>query len=283
LDTAVSIVVPAYNEERRLGDSLPRLVSWLAHNPEAELILVDDGSEDRTHDVARELLLGEPGASVLRLPWHSGKGAAVKLGISVARGDAVVFMDADLATDLADLPKLVHALERADVIIGSRNHGKSFVSGRTLTRSALNKAFALYARRVAGVEASDSQCGFKALRSPVAKLLASQARLNGLAFDVEILVLARKLGFRVVEVPVRWRDVTGGSVSVFRDSTSMLVDVMRVRADRRAVPPLNPFEVASGRAAYRHARPRHPLDAALGESPPVSKNGAGVRSSLPLG
>ena len=274
MDTAVSIVVPAYNEDRRLGNSLPPLVSWLAHNPQAELIVVDDGSRDRTHEVAWELLRDQPAASLLRLPWHSGKGAAVKLGISAARGDAVVFMDADLATDLADLPKLVHALERADVIIGSRNHGKSYVSGRSLTRSALNKAFALYAQRMTGIEASDSQCGFKALRSPVAKLLASQARLNGLAFDVEILVLARKLGFRVVEVPVRWRDVTGGSVNLIRDSTSMLLDVMRVRADRRSVAALNPFEVAAGRAAYRHRR---------SAAPPAPTNGNGsARSGVPL-
>ena len=282
MDSAVSIVVPAYNEERRLGESLPSLLSWLAHHPDVELIVVDDGSSDCTHEVAWKHLRGVSSASVLRLPWHAGKGAAIKLGISVARAEAVVFMDADLATDLVDLPKLVGALAHADVIIGSRNHGGSVVSGRTLTRSALNKAFTAYAKRMTGIEASDSQCGFKALRSPVAKLLASQSRLNGLAFDVEILVLARKLGFRVVEVPVRWRDVEGGKVSLIRDSTSMLFDVLRVRADRRAVAPLNPFEVACGRAAFREHRVDHPLDEALAESLPANGNGGRPPSGLPL-
>jgi glycosyltransferase involved in cell wall biosynthesis len=247
-------VVPAYNEEVRLGDSLPRLVSWLEVHPDAEVILVDDGSADRTCSMAWSHLGSVPRTSVLRLPWHAGKGAAVKLGISVARGDVIVFMDADLATDLDDVHKLVHGLQDADVAIGSRNLASSVVSGRSLLRAALNRAFAAYTRRMTGIAVTDTQCGFKALRSPVAKLLAGLAHLDGFAFDVEILVLASRLGYRIVEVPVRWQDVRGGKINLIRDPAAMLVDVAKVRAQRYAVRATAPFNGALGEAAYVHPR-----------------------------
>jgi glycosyltransferase involved in cell wall biosynthesis len=226
----LSIVLPAYNEEDRLNQSLPRLVAAASSIREAEIVLVDDGSSDATAEVALMHLRGLPHATVYRLPWNLGKGAALRLGVSVAKGDAIVFMDADLAGDVGDLPKLVGGLEGADIVVGSRLLPDSEVSGKSLLRRALSRAFITQARAVTGLGVRDPQCGFKAYRAEVAKLLFGLSKLDGFAFDVEILVLARRLGYRVVEVPIAWQAVAGGRVRLLRDSQRMFIDVLKTGA-----------------------------------------------------
>jgi glycosyltransferase involved in cell wall biosynthesis len=248
----LSIVLPAYNEEKRLNQSLPRLLAG-AGMDDTEVVLVDDGSRDATAEVAfanlrdvphsnvlrlpwnvaAELLRDVPGGRVIRLPFNCGKGAAIRVGVAAAVGEAIVFMDADLAGDVDDLPKLVGGLERADVVVGSRLLPESVVSGKSLMRRALSRAFSTQARAVAGVGVRDPQCGFKAFRAEVAKLLFGLSKLDGFAFDVEILVLARRLGYRIVEVPIAWEAVAGGCVRPLRDSRQMFVDVLKTGARHR--------------------------------------------------
>lgn len=225
----LSVVIPAYNEERRLAASLPRLVNAMARLPDAEVLLIDDGSSDATAAVATANLAMLPNATLFKLPWNLGKGAALRLGVSMAKGDAIVFMDADLAGDVADLPKVVGALDHADVVVGSRLMSESVVTGKSLPRRLVSSAFSHQARFVTGVRVRDPQCGFKAFRADIGKLLFGLSKLDGYAFDVEILVLARQLGYRVAEVPIAWRDVDGSRVRPVRDPLGMSLDVLRAR------------------------------------------------------
>ncbi|MBV8161555.1 MAG: glycosyltransferase family 2 protein [Acidimicrobiia bacterium] len=227
--SALSVVVPAYNEAGRLSASLPPLVD-LAGDVGAELIVVDDGSDDDTAGVAAAHLAGLPGAMVVRLALNSGKGAAVRAGVAHARGRSIVFMDADLATDLGDLPALLDALETADVAIGSRDAPGAVVEGASATRAHMGRTFNRLARAVTGLTLRDTQCGFKAFRAPVAQLLFHLGVVDGFAFDVEILALARRMGYRVAEVPVHWHAIDDSRVDVVRDPARMLRDVLLTQA-----------------------------------------------------
>lgn len=224
-----TIVIPAFNEAERFALSLPRLRSEFEGKAEVEVVIVDDGSLDRTSATTRSMLEGWRGARLLRLPWNGGKGAAVRAGVTMASGESVVFMDADLSADLDDLPRLVEALRYADVAVGSRMLADSEVTYETKTRRITSKIFNDAACAIAGVWASDTQCGFKAFRTPTAKILFHLADVDGFAFDVEILALARLLGFRVTEVPVRWVERPGSRVKPIKDPALMLRDVLRTR------------------------------------------------------
>jgi glycosyltransferase involved in cell wall biosynthesis len=228
-EVPVTVVIPAYNEARRLTSTVPALLHdrrWPAH---AELLLVDDGSHDATAAIGHELLRDVPGARLLQLPWHAGKGSAVGLGVAAARGRKVVFMDADLATDLDALPDMLTALDHADVVVGTRVHPEAVVSGRTPARELLHRAFRMQVRRLTGVRSSDPQCGFKGFRTDAAKVLFHLARTDGFGFDVEILMLAQRLGLHVAELPVSWRAMDGSKVRVLPDAARMSVEVMRAR------------------------------------------------------
>jgi glycosyltransferase involved in cell wall biosynthesis len=222
-------VVPAYNEARRLKTSLPPLLDVIS-DAQAELIVVDDGSEDDTAEVAASYLAGVPGSKLVRLALNSGKGAAVRAGVAHARGRSIVFMDADLATDLGDLPALVDALEGSEVAIGSRVIEGATVDGASSARAHMGRTFNRVARAVTGLDLGDTQCGFKAFRAPVAQLLFHLGVVDGFAFDVEILALARRMGYRVAEVPVHWHAVEDSRVDVVRDPARMVRDVLLTQA-----------------------------------------------------
>ncbi len=225
----VSIVIPAYNEAGRLAASLPNLRERLRLDQRVELIVVDDGSTDATAEIALEHLRDWPESKLVRLPWNGGKGSAVRAGVSMAGGDAVVFMDADLSADVADLPQLIRALEHADIALGSRQVAGSKASYDRSLRRVTSKLFNDVACAIVGIAASDTQCGFKAFRTPVAKMLFHLSEIDGFAFDVELLALAELLGFRVVEVPVGWQEASGSRVRPIRDALLMLRDVVRTR------------------------------------------------------
>lgn len=223
----VSVVIPAFNEARRLPGSLPVLEDMLRRYPGAELIVVDDGSTDGTARAANELLRGVPDSQVISLPRNYGKGAAIRVGVAAAAGEAIVFMDADLASDVADLPALLAALEDAEVAVGSRRVGGG--ADRTATRRLGSWAFNQLTRSLTALDLADTQCGFKAFRRTEAKILFSLSRAAGFGFDVEVLALARSLGYRIAEVPVRWTEAPNGTFSVVRHTPTMLADLVRAR------------------------------------------------------
>lgn len=223
---SLSIVIPAFNESARLRSTLPVLIAHVADR-DAEIIVVDDGSDDDTALVAGAIL-GTFSGQVIRLPENRGKGAAVRAGVAAARGEAVLFMDADLATDLEALPTVLKALEDADVVVGSRAVDGAIVYQGTRERALMGRAFNRMVRMLTGLEVHDTQCGFKAFRARVAKLLFAMSRVDGFAFDAEMLDYARILGFRIAEVPVVWTAVRGSSVRPVRDSAVAAWALLRI-------------------------------------------------------
>ena len=224
---ALSVVIPAYNESARIGATLRALASVTADR-DVEVIVVDDGSTDDTAVLAEELLGPSNRSRVLRQERNRGKGAAVRAGVMDARGDAILYMDADLATDLEALPRFLDELRVADVVVGSRSVVGAVVEQGTWDRALMGRAFNALARASTRVPIHDTQCGFKAFRSTAARNLFTLARSDKFAFDVEILVLAQRLGYQVLERPVRWTAVDGSSVRRVTDSTRAAIDVLRI-------------------------------------------------------
>jgi hypothetical protein len=235
--TSLSLVIPAYNEADRLSSGLRRLVDELPADG-TEILVIDDGSTDNTAEVARRNLASWPQHSVVSLPRNSGKGAAVRAGVVRARGDVIAFIDADMATDPRDLSRLIDGLEGNHVAVGSRSLDGSVVDDRSAHRTAMTQVFGLLVGSLMDLPMSDTQCGFKAFKGSIAKLLFHGSRVDSYAFDVEVLNLAVRLGLRTQEVPVRWTDMSGSHVRPIRDAVQMLTDVARTRRNWRIQPPM---------------------------------------------
>ncbi len=228
----LSIVVPAYNEERRIGASLEKILAYLARKPfAAEVVVVDDGSSDRTTGVAREALEGRLPFRLVRFDENRGKGAAVKAGVLASAGQAVLFTDADLSAPIEELDTFLLELDKGfDVVIGSRAiPGCDIRVPQARHRQALGRFFNRLVRLFVMKGCRDTQCGFKLFRREAALDLFTRLRTAGFAFDVEILLLARKLGYRIAEVPVVWCDSRPSRVGILRGSWGMLTDLFRIR------------------------------------------------------
>jgi dolichyl-phosphate beta-glucosyltransferase len=231
----LAIVVPAFNEERRLGalfDALERDADRVADAARfrlEEVIVVDDGSTDATGRLLAEYDLGGR-LRIVRLTRNEGKGAAVREGMHRAQADFALVTDVDLSTPLDDLATLAAAhAEGADVAIGSRALDSSRVLVRQPAyREAMGKAFNLALRILTGLPHRDTQCGFKLFRLETARTLFDQQRVRGFAYDAEICVLARQRGLRVVEVPVRWTNHPDTRVKLFTSSSQMGIDLLRI-------------------------------------------------------
>ncbi len=228
----LSVVIPAFNEERRLPDTLTRLASYLRSHPEllpAEIIVVDDGSTDRTAAIVGELV-GETELAVRleTLGVNRGKGAAVRRGLGISRGRWVLISDADLASPIEELEKLQAA--GADLAVGSRALKRELIARRQpLARDVLGRCFNVFLRVLGLSSLRDTQCGFKLLRGDLARTLARELTLDGFAFDVELLARATRRGATVVEVPVRWYHVEESRVRPLRHGLAMVRDALRLR------------------------------------------------------
>jgi dolichyl-phosphate beta-glucosyltransferase len=225
----LSLVIPAYNEEARLGATLQRVRGWLdSRGLRAEILVVDDGSGDRTASIASAALDGTPG-SVLGGEPNRGKGYAVRRGLLAARGRTVLITDADLSTPIEEYDKLADVMRRhgLHVAIGSRAlHGSQ---GQNPLRQLMGKTFNRIMRGVTGLPFQDTQCGFKLLDRAATRPIAERMVVDRFAFDVELLYLCRRAGLRVEEVPVVWRNASGSKVSLLGDPLNMLWDVARLR------------------------------------------------------
>jgi len=219
----LSIVIPAYNEEVRLGTTLERLRMEL---PTAEIVVVDDGSHDRTSEIARE-----GGARVIRYPLNRGKGFALRTGMMAAAGDPILFSDADLSTPIQEASRLEERLESGfHVAIGSRKlPGAQLLKRQPFFREILGKGFTLLSQLSLGVRVSDFTCGFKMFTRACARDLFARLTIDRWGFDCEILFLARRLGYRVVEVPVAWANDVQTRVNLARDVMQSFLDLVRIR------------------------------------------------------
>lgn len=229
---SLSIVIPAYDEAERLPTTLDALRARFGGTA-TEVVVADDGSTDATAAIAAAATTDELPVTVVRLGRNRGKGAAVRAGVAASAGDAVLCMDADLATDLRDVDAFLARLADADVVVGSRAVAGAQVHNTTVLRTIMGRTFNGMVRIVARLDVHDSQCGFKAFRGDAARLLFSLAEVDGFAFDPEVLVMARILGYRIVEVPVDWTAVDGSRVRPLRDSLVTGVALLRIVARHR--------------------------------------------------
>jgi dolichyl-phosphate beta-glucosyltransferase len=230
-----SVVIPAYNEAQRLPPYLERVVAYFEGRDEPyEIVVVDDGSTDGTADLVEARRLGA--VRVLRLRPNMGKGAAVREGMLAARGAYRLFADADGATPIEELKRLEPVLVAgADVVIGSRVLVDSSVSVTTRPhRVAAGRVFNWLVARMGLRGVADSQCGFKAFTASAAGRLFDALSTRGFGFDVELLLLAKAMGFQVVEVAVNWTDQDGSKVGVFRHGPGMLWQILTARHKARS-------------------------------------------------
>jgi glycosyltransferase involved in cell wall biosynthesis len=236
---SLSIVIPAYNEAVRLGNSLRTIVAYLRENwPDAELIVVDDGSSDNTAALARQAFedSGNLRTSVISYKSNLGKGRAVRLGLLAARGDVALFTDADLSTPITETPKVIEPILRGecDLTFGSRAIDRRLIGKhQPWRREQGGRVFNLAVRLATGVPFWDTQCGFKAFRMSVCRPLVEAATVDRFGFDVELIYLAYRAGLRLREIPVRWDHIDGSKVNLFGDSIKMLNEVALIRQQAR--------------------------------------------------
>ena len=235
----LSIVIPAFNEERRLGKTLDILNAWIsAQSFSVEVLVVDDGSRDATVKLVRDFIDAHPSfpLKLLQNPRNSGKGAAVRNGVLASTGDWVLFSDADLSTPIEEYAKLRAAASKsgADLIIGSRAVDRSLVGKhQSFAREAAGRFFNLLMRSATGLNVQDTQCGFKLMRGPIGRRIFSVQKLDGFSFDVEMLVIANQNAHAIAEVPVRWFNADDSKVTLANGLRSFS-DLLTIAANRRS-------------------------------------------------
>jgi dolichyl-phosphate beta-glucosyltransferase len=241
MSVSLSLILPAYNEAQRLPPFLTAVRTYLTEQfgAEYEVIVVDDGSTDGLTSILDETGRDWPQLRALCHPENQGKGAAVRTGVLTARGQWLLFADADGATPIEEEQRLRAPIEAgADVAIGSRLLTSSEVSReRTWFRGFVGRVFARLARWTLRVQVCDSQCGFKMFRRDAGRHLFSLIEETGYLFDLELLILAERLGYRVVEVPINWAEVPGGHMSLAQHWKTILVGLRRLRAKMRVADP----------------------------------------------
>ncbi|MGV3619078.1 MAG: dolichyl-phosphate beta-glucosyltransferase [Fimbriimonas sp.] len=228
----LSVVVPAYNEEERLPRTLARLHEYYSGQAYPyDVAVVSDGSADGTRALVEAFAQEHPEFRVIEYFPNRGKGYAVRTGMLEAKGDLVLFCDADLATPQEETEKLLaHMQQGADVAIGSRPLKESNLEVRQpFYREMLGRTFNKVVQILAVPGIDDTQCGFKLFTRKAAQDVFSRTKLNGFSFDVEALIVARDLGYRIDEVPIRWAHQEGSKVSLVRDGMKMLRDLVRLR------------------------------------------------------
>ncbi len=241
----LSLIIPAYNEGPRLGQTLRAVTAYLQAQPYAwELLVVDDGSTDDTHTLATAFVAAHPDLPlrVIANP-HRGKAYSVRTGVTQARGKLIGFTDADLATPIATLAAtLPHFADGCDVVIGSREGLGAARRGEPAYRHVMGRIFNALVQIVALPGIQDTQCGFKIMRGPVAHRLFAASRLYGddapppngpavTGFDVELLYLARRHGYRIAAIPVQWQYVAESKVNPLRDTIRNVRDLLMVRGN----------------------------------------------------
>jgi len=227
----ISIVIPAYNEAARIGDSVRNIARFAATLPhQTELIIVDDGSTDETARVVEDLAI--PNLKLLPHAPNRGKGYSVKQGALAAAGDYVLFTDADLSAPIEEMLKLLAAAldDNLDVVVGSRALNRSFIGvHQPKMRELGGMLFNVVVRWMLGLKIYDTQCGFKLFKRSSTVAVFQKQTIDGFGFDPELLFLASRQGLRIRETAVRWNHAEGSKVRLARDAVRMFADVVRIR------------------------------------------------------
>ncbi len=242
----LSVIIPAYNEQERLASTLATTLAYFDSLPQYagryELLVVDDGSRDRTAEIALSFGETHPQVRLLDYGGNRGKGYAVRRGMLEASGDWRLFCDADLATPPEEYEVVFAAMHGengqviADIGIGSRPLRESnLIVHQPLYRELLGRGFNAVVQMLAVPGIQDTQCGFKIFSRRSAEDIFSRCRLDGFAFDAEALYLAVRLGYKIAEAPIRWSHKSGSKVSMLRDGSRMVLDLMLIRGMHRTV------------------------------------------------
>lgn len=230
----LSIVIPAYNEEKRIGRTLEGTFEYLgAQSYDYEVLVVNDGSHDRTAEKVLEFAQQTSGRlRLIENPGNRGKGYAVRNGMLQARGDVALFYDADLATPTTEIIKVITPIveNQYDVVFGSRALNRDLIGQhQSLLRELRGRGGNLFLRATLGLDFRDTQCGFKAFRREAAQSIFQLQRIDGFGFDPEILFIGQKQGWRLLEMPVRWNHVEGSVVTLFGTTVKVLMEVSTIR------------------------------------------------------
>jgi len=230
----LSIVIPAYNEENRLPNTLEQVFHFLAKQPFAsEILVVENGSDDRTFEIAEQFADRLQNVRVLRSEQR-GKGLAIQHGVMAAVGEYVFMCDADLSMPVEEISKFIPPqLENVDIAIASREAPGSVRYNEPYYRHFTGRVFNMLIRLLVLPGLQDTQCGFKCMRAQVARDIFPYQTLTGWAFDVELLYIARLHGYRIVEIPIDWYFNADSKISVLRDSLRMFLDLLRIRRNAR--------------------------------------------------
>jgi dolichyl-phosphate beta-glucosyltransferase len=239
--SGVSFVIPAYNEEKVIGETIARVAAYLEQTEDPELIVVDDGSRDATREIVQRSTVRFPFVRLVALDRNGGKGGAVQQGVLASRGRWVAYTDADLVYPVDGVEPFVAALEAgADVAIGSRSHPETLFSlhprhfSYIYQRYLVGRAYISTVNWILGLGVTDTQCGFKVFRGDVARAIFARTTLHDFAFEVEALFIARQLGYRLVEMPVRFLYLgEQSSVQLVKDAIRMLYDLWKIRCNGR--------------------------------------------------
>ena len=228
----ISIVIAAYNEENRIVPSLFTIRDYCTtKNIDYEIIVVDDGSTDRTRAIATGKKPQIPHLTVIGYNTNMGKGYALRTGVLSSKGDFVLLTDADLSTPIEELSKLLHMIHnKCDIAIGSRALALSeIIKKQPWWRQGMGKFFNKIVKTLVIADFNDTQCGFKLFSGQSARNLFKEAQINRFAYDVEILALAKKRGYRILEVPIMWINSPQSKVNPLKDSVQMFFDLLKIR------------------------------------------------------
>jgi dolichyl-phosphate beta-glucosyltransferase len=230
----ISVVIPAYNESKVISETLNKLTDYFDNKPYLfEFIIVNDCSTDQTAELVRNLSVAKPYIRLINNESNQGKGFSVKKGVLAARGNYILFKDADLSTPLIEVEKMLLLLaDGYDLVIGSRAlAGSKLILKQHWLRQLMGKTFNIFVKLLVFNGINDTQCGFKCFKKEAAQRIFSLQRLRRFCFDVEILYIAKKLGFKIKEVPVSWSNRSDSRVKIYHDSLSMFGDLFKIKVN----------------------------------------------------
>jgi len=229
---SISIVIPVYNEEKRIIPTLKSIINYFSQKEISyEVVIADDGSTDNTVKLIEDIKNDYPEISIFKMGRNSGKGRAVREGMLKGKGDYILFMDADSSTAIEEFEKFLPSLKQhKDVIIGTRKaKGANIIEYQPFFREFMGKGFTWLSKAVTGAKVSDFTCGFKCFSRKAAKAVFSKAIIDDWSFDAEILFLAEKFGYKITEIPVRWKNDRASKVNMLRDTINSLKGLLRLQ------------------------------------------------------
>lgn len=230
--SSLSIVIPAYNEAQRVGQTIQKICDYFGKKAQLfEIIVINDGSRDNTVNIVLDLSKKGKNVALLENSTNKGKGASIKKGIFHAAHDLILVTDADLSTPIEEFEKLVPWIQQGyDIVLGSRGLKESeIILRQPWYRRTIGRVFNLLVKALIVSDFSDTQCGFKLFTSEAATRIFSLSKIERFAFDVEVLFIAKKMGYKTKEVPVRWMNSPHSRVNALRDPFGMFLDLLRIR------------------------------------------------------